>query len=67
MLANKNAIELLMAEKQLSQKSLSEKSGVSRYTLGLVLRNKRNTNPPTIGKIATALGVKPEAIVKADN
>ena len=64
---DKNAVELLMAKKQMTQKQLANVSGVSRYTLGLALRHKRSTKPPTIGKIATALGVEPEAIVKADN
>lgn len=67
MFVDKNAVELLMAKKQMTQKQLSNMSGVSRYTLRVVLRHKRNTNPPTVGKIATALGVEPEAIVKADN
>lgn len=67
MFVDKNSVELLMAKKHFTKKELSETSGVSRYTLGLVLGHKRNANPVTVGKIATALGVEPEAIVKADN
>ncbi|WP_276691170.1 helix-turn-helix domain-containing protein [Acidaminococcus massiliensis] len=64
MVVDKNAIELLMARQMITQKQLSAASGVSCYTLRLVLRNKKNTSPRTIGKIAWALGVDPEAIVK---
>lgn len=41
MFVDKNAVELLMAKKQMTQKQLSNMSGVSRYTLRVVLRHKR--------------------------
>lgn len=64
MIVDKNAVELLMAKKQMTQKQLANVSGVSRYTLGLIVSHKRNPKPLTVGKIATALGVEPETIVK---
>jgi len=64
MIVDKNAIELLMAKQMITQKQLSNASGVPSYTLGLILLNKLNPSPRTVGKIAWALGVEPEAIVK---
>lgn len=52
-----------MARKEMSGTDLAEMSGVSRQTISSVLHGK-DCFPETVGKIATALGVDPAAIVE---
>lgn len=53
---SRNKIELLLAEKGLSQKMLADKSGVRRQAISAILRHQTCT-PRTAGKLADGLGV----------
>lgn len=59
---DKNKIELILAEKGLTQAVAAEKSGLSqsRYT---VIINSEAVRPKTVGKIAQGLGVPIEDII----
>ena len=43
---------------------LAEKSGVSRPALTKFTTGKSNPKPATLGKLAKALGVKPEELIE---
>ncbi len=46
----------LMYEKELTQRELAEKSGVSRNSIGKILKRKQEPLISTVGKIADCLG-----------
>jgi transcriptional regulator with XRE-family HTH domain len=58
-----NKYEFLIASKCLSEKELSEISGVGRATLSQIKNNIRKPMPKTVGRIAKALEVKVEELV----
>lgn len=52
-----NKLRMKRLEAGLTQQKLSEKTGVSRYTIVMLEKNSdRNTKMSTLRKIATALG-----------
>ena len=52
-----NKLRMKRLEAGLTQQKLSEKTGVSRYTIVMLEKNSdRNTKLSTLRKIATALG-----------
>lgn len=59
---SKEKIDVIMAEKMMSQRELSEKLDVSSSTVSGYFKNN-NPRKKTIGKIADALGVDVEEII----
>lgn len=59
---NKNKVFLLRAEQGLTVGALAEKAGVSRRDLSA----DKKVGAKSLGKIAKALGVKPEEIVMTE-
>ncbi|MBS6104475.1 helix-turn-helix transcriptional regulator [Megasphaera sp.] len=55
---------LLMAKHCLNACSLAQKAGVSRATISLILNNGRQPNTDTVGKLAKALDVDVNALLK---
>lgn len=62
---DRNKLELELARACMRQSDLIIASGVPACTLQHTLAGK-NIRPENLGKIARALGVSPEAIVKAE-
>lgn len=60
---SKKKVSFIMAEKDMFQKDLAEKAGMSRGNLSVIL-NGKNCQPKTILKIANALNVEIEAILE---
>ena len=61
---NIDVIKRLMAEKLLTQDSLSKKAKLSPTTVSLLMSGKRRSpNISTVSKLAKALGVKPQKII----
>lgn len=58
-------IKVLMAEKGIGNKQLSEMAGISTPGLGGIFR-KGKAAPVTVGKLAKALGVPVEEITVAE-
>lgn len=58
-------IKVLMAEKGIGNKQLSEMAGISTPGLGCIFR-KGKAAPVTVGKLAKALGVPVEEITVAE-
>lgn len=54
-------VELILAKKTATMKGIS--SGLSSSTIAKI-RREENVSPRTIGKLAAALGVEPEEIIK---
>ena len=48
---------LLMAEQCINARTLAEKAGISRGTIGLILHRGRQPNADTVRKLAKALHV----------
>ena len=55
----------LRQERALSQRALSELSGVSPDTIGRVERGNRRAYPSTARKLAGALGVEPRELMRS--
>lgn len=62
---DRNKLELELARACMSRSSLAMTSGVSAGTLQSAFSGE-NIRPDKLGKIARALGVSPETIVKMD-
>lgn len=60
---DRRKVELVMAKQGVSQKTLAEKSNISRQSLSYVM-NGRSCRPELLGKISKALGVEPEEIIE---
>ncbi len=60
---DKRKILLCMANFSINQKQLAKKAGISRQSLSAVV-NGRNCRPDLLGRIASALEVKPEEIIE---
>ena len=56
----------LRRQRVLSMRELEERSGVSYNTIWRLETGKTGAQPRTIRKIAGALGVEPEELVKAE-
>ncbi|SHI40531.1 helix-turn-helix domain-containing protein [Lutispora thermophila] len=61
---NQNKLLLAMANACITIGELAEKSGVSRPALTKFTTGKSNPKPATLGKLAKALGVKPEELIE---
>ena len=61
---NKQAVDLLRAKHCLSVKGLARKAGISQATINTGY--KRDIDPVPIGKLAKALCVAPEDIIKTE-
>jgi DNA-binding Xre family transcriptional regulator len=57
-------LDLLMAEKCLTSEKLSKITGVSQVTIARMKNGSQKPRPITIGKIAKALGIKPEELIE---
>ena len=57
---NRKKLFALMADKGLTQ---ADKAGLSRTAIYGVMTKGRKPTPPTLGKIAKALGVKPSELL----
>ena len=60
---SKKKVSFLMAKKNMFQKDLADKAGMSRGNLSVLL-NGKNCNPKTVLKIADAPEVGVEAILE---
>lgn len=60
---NRKKLFALMADKGLTQADLADKAGLSRTAIYGVITKGRKPTPPTLGKIAKALGVKPSELL----
>lgn len=56
-------IEIILAERGITKKALSEASGISRQNISTIIR-RGTCAPGTAGKLAAGLGVSVEAIAK---
>ena len=61
---NVGALNRELARNRMTWKDLSEKSGVSTVTLSRINQGKQDAKPLTVGKIAQALNVDVEQIIK---
>lgn len=57
-------LKILIAKRQLTITELAKKAGLSADLICKVLAGKRKPNLSTIGKIAEALNVSPEELLK---
>lgn len=60
------ALKAIMAAKGLSIRELSERSGVNYVSLSRILNAGTTPTIPTIGKLALALGVSPEKLLRRE-
>lgn len=63
---NIDVINLELARMCMTWKDLSQLSGISTVTLAKINKGFRNPKPITIGKIAKALNVDIEKIIKSE-
>lgn len=63
LLFNSERYNLLLAEKGLTDKRISEISGVGRSTISQLKKGDRTPRPKTLGKIAKALGTNVENLI----
>lgn len=60
---SKKKVFLLMAEREMSYTDLAREAGLSRQNLHCIL-GRGTSRAKSIGKIANALGVKPEEVLE---
>jgi transcriptional regulator with XRE-family HTH domain len=60
---NAKKIDLVIAEKEMLQKEVCKKAGISQQTLSAIRRSGGRASLITIGKIANALGVPVSEII----
>ena len=63
---NVSLMKIKMAELQMKQAELSKKTGLSPYTIYMTLTGKSSPTLPTIGKLARALEVSVEQLIKEE-
>lgn len=63
---NVDALKLIMIEKKMSLKELSEQTGLSQITIASILKNGESRRFKTIGSLVNGLNVKPEDILVDD-
>ncbi len=61
------ALNKELARNCMTWKELSEKSGVSTVTLSRINQGKQDAKPLTVGRIANALNVEIETIIKTED
>lgn len=59
-------MKIKMAEMQMRQSELCEKTGLSPYTIYMTLTGRSKPSLPTIGKLALALDIPVEQLIKED-
>lgn len=59
-------LEMIQAKQLLSARELLDKAGLTKQNLSQLCKQKRN-RPEVVGKIAQALGVEVEEIIKDEN
>ncbi len=64
MVIDKDKLEIAMANICIGQYDLCEKAGINKQTYRNVRKGK-NCKPVTVGKIAKALGICAEALIKS--
>ena len=57
-------LRTLRIETALTQAELAEKAGVTRNTVARLERGENEPHPPTVRKLAAALGVEPRMLTK---
>ncbi|MCD8089215.1 MAG: helix-turn-helix domain-containing protein [Clostridiales bacterium] len=62
---NEKKFDLIMAQKCMTAKELSAKTGVTESTIAKAKNGNRTPRPSTIGKLAAGLGVSVESIIEA--
>lgn len=55
-------VEIILAEQGISKKMLSERCGVSRQSISVILR-RGTCEPKTVGKLAEGLGINVKEII----
>nr|WP_315022973.1 helix-turn-helix transcriptional regulator [uncultured Aminipila sp.] len=63
---DKERFEIALANQNLLVQELCDNAGITRASLNLALKGKRTPRPQTIGKIARALNVPVEQIIKQE-
>ena len=63
---NKEIVEIKIADKGVILQEFCELAGITRVTLNAALNGKSNLRLGTVGKIAEALGVSSEEIIKKE-
>lgn len=58
-------IKLLLAEKEMTQSDLAEKCGLARQNISITL-SRGTCSPAKVAKIAAALGVPAQEIIKEE-
>ncbi len=66
MIFNRDALKIAMAKNCVSIAELAKKSKVGSDTIAKILNTNRIPNIATIGRLATALNVSPEVLMKED-
>lgn len=61
---DKRAVDVALAEKCMSRKDLAQITGMHASSVRRATTGKHSVHPVTVGKIARALGVSVEAIIK---
>lgn len=64
---NIQALNRELARNCMTWKELSEKSGISTFTLARINKGFQNAKPKTIGILANALGIEVEQIIKTED
>ena len=59
---DRSRIEIMLAERGMTQQNLAEKSGVSRQGVNVAIR-RGTCAPKTVGKLASGLGVSVSDII----
>lgn len=67
MTLDKRKTQIAMARNVLSTRELCKKAGIHNSTLARILSEHQTPTPQTIGKIASALGVPVESIIKEED
>lgn len=63
MIINTTRIELMLAERGMTQTSLAASCGISRQNISTIIR-RGTCEPKTAGKLAAGLGVPVETLIK---
>lgn len=66
MILDKRKVAIAMAQNVLTTNELSSKAGIHIVTLNRALNDRQKPTPATIGKIARALNVPVESIIRED-
>jgi transcriptional regulator with XRE-family HTH domain len=59
-------VKALRRRRVMERKELAKRAGISYSTLAQIERNARNVRAETVRKVASALGVDPEDLVRSE-